>query len=162
MKYNFDEIIDRSNTTYSFKRDCLPEGAPKDSLSFFGCRYGFSFVLIPVIEALHQRIDRKIYGYTAYDPIQDVYEAVSGWFMRQYGWKNKRVEELSFSPGVVPALGFLIRALTEPRDGITHSAASILTHLQLKLKMQGRRVVNNPLIHDGNTYRWIILILKRN
>ena len=29
MKYNFDEIIDRSNT-YSFKRDCLPEGAPKE------------------------------------------------------------------------------------------------------------------------------------
>ena len=95
MKYNFDEIIDRSNT-YSFKRDCLPEGAPKDSLSFWVADMDFPCA-DPVIEALHQRIDRKIYGYTAYDN-QDVYEAVSGWFMRQYGWKIER-EELSLCDG---------------------------------------------------------------
>ena len=52
MKYNFDEIIDRSNT-YSFKRDCLPEGAPKDSLSFWVADMDFPCA-DPVIEALHQ------------------------------------------------------------------------------------------------------------
>ena len=54
MKYNFDEIIDRSNT-YSFKRDCLPEGAPKDSLSFWVADMDFPCA-DPVIEALHQRL----------------------------------------------------------------------------------------------------------
>lgn len=88
----------------------------------------------PVIEALHQRIDRKIYGYTAYDN-QDVYEAVSGWFMRQYGGKIER-EELSFSPGVVPALAFLIRALTWSREMESSFSGQYTTHLQLKLKMQ--------------------------
>ena len=53
MKYNFDEIIDRSNT-YSFKRDCLPEGAPKDSLSFWVADMDFPCA-DPVIEALHQK-----------------------------------------------------------------------------------------------------------
>ena len=148
MKYNFDEIIDRSNT-YSFKRDCLPEGAPKDSLSFWVADMDFPCA-DPVIEALHQRIDRKIYGYTAYDN-QDVYEAVSGWFMRQYGWKIER-EELSFSPGVVPALAFLIRALTEPGDGIIIQRP-VYYPFTIKIENAGRRVVNNPLIHDGNTYR---------
>ena len=148
MKYDFDEIIDRSNT-YSFKRDCLPEGAPKDSLSFWVADMDFPCA-DPVIEALHQRIDRKIYGYTAYDN-QDVYEAVSGWFMRQYGWKIER-EELSFSPGVVPALAFLIRALTEPGDGIIIQRP-VYYPFTIKIENAGRRVVNNPLIHDGNTYR---------
>lgn len=148
MKYNFDEIIDRSNT-YSFKRDCLPEGAPKDSLSFWVADMDFPCA-DPVIEALHQRIDRKIYGYTAYDN-QDVYEAVSGWFMRQYGWKIER-EELSFSPGVVPALAFLIRALTEPGDGIIIQRP-VYYPFTIKIENAGRRVVNNPLTHDGNTYR---------
>ena len=141
MKYNFDEIIDRSNT-YSFKRDCLPEGAPKDSLSFWVADMDFPCA-DPVIEALHQRIDRKIYGYTAYDN-QDVYEAVSG-------WKIER-EELSFSPGVVPALAFLIRALTEPGDGIIIQRP-VYYPFTIKIENAGRRVVNNPLIHDGNTYR---------
>ncbi len=107
----------------ALKRDCLPEGAPKDSLSFWVADMDFPCA-DPVIEALHQRIDRKIYGYTAYDN-QDVYEAVSGWFMRQYGWKIER-EELSFSPWSCSCACISDSGLNGAGRWNHHSAASIL------------------------------------
>ena len=47
---------------------------------------------------------------------------------------------------------FLIRALTEPGDGIIIQRP-VYYPLTIKIENAGRRVVNNPLIHDGNTYR---------
>lgn len=65
MKYNFDEVVDRKGT-YSCKLDQMPEGAPSDALSVWVA----DMVLpapSPYHGQLHERIDRKIFGYTIYD-----------------------------------------------------------------------------------------------
>ena len=61
MKYNFDEVVDRKGT-YSCKLDQMPEGAPSDALSVWVADMDFACAE-PIIRALHERIDRKIFGY---------------------------------------------------------------------------------------------------
>ena len=148
MIYNFDEIIDRSHT-YSFKRDCLPEGAPADCLSFWVADMDFSCAE-PIINALHKRIDRRIYGYTSYEN-EDVYNAVIGWFKRHYDWDIDK-DTLSFSPGVVPAFSILIQALTEPGDGVIIQRP-VYYPFTKKIENNGRKVVSNSLIYENGTYR---------
>lgn len=148
MIYDFNEMIDRSHT-YSFKKDYLPEGAPADCLSFWVADMDFPCA-DPIIQALHERIDRKIYGYTAYEN-NDVYDVVTGWFQKHYDWKIDR-SALSFSPGVVPAFAFLILALTEPGDGIIIQRP-VYYPFTKKIENNGRKVVNNPLIYENGSYR---------
>ncbi len=148
MTYDFDSIVDRSHT-YSFKKDCLPEGAPADCLSFWVADMDFPCA-DPIIQALHDRIDRKIYGYTSYEN-EDVYAAVTGWFKKHYNWEIDK-SSISFSPGVVPAFSFLIMALTEPGDGVIIQRP-VYYPFTKKIENNGRKVINNPLIYENGTYR---------
>ena len=65
MKYNFDEVIDRKGT-HAVKVERLPKGADKDSLALWVADMDFACAE-PILKALHERIDRKIFGYTMYD-----------------------------------------------------------------------------------------------
>ena len=62
MKYNFDEVIDRKGT-HAMKVERLPKGADKDSLALWVADMDFACAE-PILKALHERIDRKIFGYT--------------------------------------------------------------------------------------------------
>jgi cysteine-S-conjugate beta-lyase len=69
----------------------------------------------PVVKALQERAQHGIFGYTQSDPAY--LKAVTGWMKKRHGW---HVEEswIVPSPGVVPALHLLVRALTQPGDKI--------------------------------------------
>ena len=45
------------------------------------------------------------------------YDAVINWVKRRHGWEIKK-EWIMFSPGVVPAINMLVRALTQPGDKV--------------------------------------------
>ena len=84
MKYNFDEVIDRSGT-HAVKLEALPQGASDDVLSLWVADMDFPCAE-PIIEALHRRVDRRIFGYTLYNSAE-LLNAVTGWFHRRYGWE---------------------------------------------------------------------------
>ncbi|MDR2869464.1 MAG: hypothetical protein LBV04_03345, partial [Deferribacteraceae bacterium] len=65
MQYDFDKIIDRKGT-HSAKLEILPKDAPEDALSLWVADMDFACA-DPILEALHARVDRKIFGYTVYD-----------------------------------------------------------------------------------------------
>lgn len=65
----------------------------------------------PIIRALHERIDRKIFGYTVYDT-EECRGTVVQWFKRRYGWEESE-ENLFFCPGIVSAYAVLLNLLTE-------------------------------------------------
>ena len=148
MKYNFDELVDRAGT-YSCKLEALPEGAPKDAMSVWVADMDFACAE-PIIRALHERIDRRIFGYTIYDN-PDLKQAVTGWFRRRYDWEI-RPEDIFFSPGVVPALAFLLQALTEEGDGIVIQRP-VYYPFTNKIKGNRREVYNNALIYENGDYR---------
>ncbi|MCI8513608.1 MAG: pyridoxal phosphate-dependent aminotransferase [Lachnospiraceae bacterium] len=148
MKYDFDKAVDRLGT-FSMKLDCLPKNAPKDALSLWVADMDFPCAE-PVIRALHERVDRLIFGYTIYDS-EACKQAVIGWFKRRYDYEIAP-EELFYSPGIVPAIGFLLNMLSEEDDGIVIQRP-VYYPFTNKILGNGRKVVNNALIYEGGTYR---------
>lgn len=104
MKYNFDEVVDRRGTSAT-KVERMPEGSSEDALALWVADMDFPCAE-PILKALHERIDRKIFGYTIYDT-DECLSAVTDWFQRRYGWEEKK-ENLLFSPGIVSAYAVLL------------------------------------------------------
>ena len=66
-------------------------------------------------DALRQRVEHGVFGYTLVP--DSYYEATINWFSRRHAWQIKK-EWIQYIPGVVPALSVLVKALTEPGDGV--------------------------------------------
>lgn len=147
MIYDFDTPVDRRGT-HTCKLDQMPEGAPQDALSMWVADMDLPCAE-PIIRALHERIDRKIFGYTVYDN-EACKSAVTGWYKKRFGWELQ-AEDIFFSPGVVPALAFLINMLTEEGDGIIIQRP-VYYPFTNKILANKRQVSNNPLVRSGNTY----------
>ena len=147
MKYNFDELVDRRGT-HAVKLEVLPAAAPEDVLSLWVADMDFPCAE-PILTALHKRIDQRIFGYTGYDN-DEVKQAVYSWYQRRFGWEIDKTA-MFFSPGVVPAIAFLVNALTEEGDGIIIQKP-VYYPFGAKIEANHRRVVNNPLIRTGDTY----------
>lgn len=160
MRYDFDEIIDRKNTnsenvegfrSYMFSDEPdieLP--VPDDELIRMWVA-DMEFAVAPEIcEALQERIDKRIFGYTSvFD--SGYYDAFSGWCRKRYGWDFPR-EELVFSPGVIPALYELVELLTEPDEKVLFMTPSY-GFFRHACRYSGRQFVCSDLINDGGRFR---------
>ena len=163
MRYDFDEIIDRRNTnsenvegfrSYMFSDEPdieLP--VPDDELIRMWVA-DMEFAVAPEIcEALQERIDKRIFGYTSvFD--SGYYDAFSGWCRKRYGWDFPR-EELVFSPGVIPALYELVELLTEPDEKVLFMTPSY-GFFKHACRYSGRQFVCSDLINDGGHF-WVDL-----
>src|SRR5680860_1003002 len=112
MKYNFDEVIDRTNY-HSVKWDDLETtfgAVPKDVLPMWVADMEFRSPQ-PVIEAIKNAAEHGIYGYTSRP--DSYYQAIIDWMERRHSWKVKK-DWLAFSPGVVPALSLSLIHISEP------------------------------------------------
>lgn len=148
MKYNFDQIIDRRGTMAT-KVEKMPEGSAKDALPLWVADMDFPCAE-PILKALHERIDRKIFGYTLYNT-DECMNAVLGWFKKRYGWEEK-AENLFFCPGIVSAYAVLVNLLTKEGDGIVLQRP-VYYPFTIKAEKNGRVIVDNPLIYENGTYR---------
>ena len=145
-KYDFDKIVSRQGT-YSTKWERLPEGNEKDALPLWVADMDFP-TAEPILKALHERVDRGAFGYTYYS--DEVRSAVTGWFLKRYGWQVKN-EDLFSSPGLVTGIATMVNILTEEGDGVVIQPP--VYHLfARKIKGNMREVVNNPLILKGGRY----------
>lgn len=147
MTYNFNTPTDRIGT-HSIKVDALPAGAPPDALPLWVADMDLPCAE-PIIQALHDRVDRKLFGYTRYDN-DACKSAITGWYRRRFGWEIAK-GDIFYSPGVVPALAFLINCLTKEGDGIIIQKP-VYHPFTNKIEANHRNVLNNALIKKGNTY----------
>ncbi|BDY12509.1 MalY/PatB family protein [Hydrogenimonas cancrithermarum] len=144
---NFDRIIDRAGT-YSVKYDereakfgtddLLPLWVADMDLPSPEC----------VVQALQRRAGHPIYGYTVYP--DRFFEAIVRWMRQRHGWKIQR-ETIIPIPGVVPALDFLVTALTEPDDAILIQPPVYHPFFRLA-KNHGRRSLENRLRFENGRY----------
>lgn len=115
--YNFDEIVDRSNTN-SCKFDAVPmmnPDLPDDFISMWVADQDFACAP-PILEAMKRRIDRRILGYSVItDP--EYFPTVSNWMKKRHGWEV-RPSTFQFTSGVVTAVGVAVDLLTKEGDGI--------------------------------------------
>ena len=146
MKYNFDEIIDRSGTSAT-KMESLPKGCPDDALPLWVADMDFACAE-PILKALHERIDKKIFGYTMYDT-DECLGAVLNWYKKRYGWEEQK-ENLFFCGGIVSAYAVLLNLLTKEGEGVVIQRP-IYYPFTNKANSNGRQIVDSPLIYaDGN------------
>ena len=147
MKYDLDKIINRYKTG-SVKWDLADKIFGQDNvLPMWVADMDFEAPK-PVIDALVKRAKHGIYGYSAcMDPY---YDAVTGWMKKQHNW-NIQNDWIVFSPGVVPALNMLVKALSRPGEKIIVQQPVYYPFMKA-IENNNRKVLNNPLRLNGKRY----------
>lgn len=153
--YNFDEIVDRRGTN-ALKTDVLKE------------RYGSSD-LIPlwvadmdfksppaVTEFIIERAKHGIFGYTCAS--QEYYDSIINWVNRHHNWKIEQ-EWLSFIPGIVKGIAFVIDCFTTRDDKIIIQPP-VYHPFRIIPTMHHREVIDNPLILEAGQYNMDLEALK--
>ena len=114
MKYNFDEIIDRTNTNAVKLERCQALFGTENVLPLWVADMDFrtpDFIL----EAIHKRLEHPILGYTM-SP-RNFFELFIEWVRAHHNWQPER-KSVGFVPGIVPALALAVQCYTEPGDEI--------------------------------------------
>jgi cysteine-S-conjugate beta-lyase len=101
-----------------------------------------------VTESLKERLDHGIFGYTFVG--DGPAEAIAGWVKKRHGW-DIHTKWLQYSPGVVPAIGTIIQALTEPGDKVLVQSP-VYTPFFSMTEENGRVIENAPLLYENGTY----------
>ncbi|THE14166.1 pyridoxal phosphate-dependent aminotransferase [Bacillus timonensis] len=147
MKYNFDESINRLQTN-SVKWDEVENlFGDKEILPMWVADMDFKSPQ-PVIDALKERADHGIYGYTTRP--DSYYEATVGWMQRRHNWTIEK-DWIIFTPGVVPALGIIVQNFTNPGDKIIIQQPVYYPFMSV-IEKNGREIVNNPLRLENGRY----------
>ena len=144
MKYNFDEIIPRRNTN-SVKWD---EAAQDDIIPLWVADMDFR-VLPQITEALRQRVDHGVFGYTHVP--DSYYESVIRWFKDQHGLQGVKPSDIIYTSGVVPAISAIVRGLTLPGDKVLVQTP-VYNCFFSSIRNQGCMVEENHLVYKNNTY----------
>ena len=107
-KYNFDEYIERRNTS-SMKWDLMGErfGDP-DLLPYWVADMDFKSPP-EVIEAIEEKLKHGVLGYPTVK--ESLIESVVNWEKTRHGWSFDK-SAVTWAPGVVGGLAFAIEAYT--------------------------------------------------
>ena len=145
MPTNFDEIIDRKNTS-CLKYDFAAErGYPADILPFWVADMDFR-APAPVIAAIKERADHGIFGYTQVK--DDYFTVLQNWFQTRHNWTIER-RDLIVTPGVVFAVAAAIRTFTNPNDSVLIQPPVYYPFANM-IRQNGRTIIDNPLrLADG-------------
>lgn len=146
-KYNFDTVIDRRGTS-SMKYEGLDAVFGRHDVSPLWIA-DLDFAVCPdIVKTLRQRLDHPILGYFACP--DSYWNAVMSWLERRHGLKTER-EQLAFIPGVVKGIGYAVNFFSRPGDRIIIQPP-VYHPFRMVIEGNGRQVVENPLVFDGDNY----------
>lgn len=145
----FDDPIDRRGTRSSKwdKMDALFGVSADDGLAMWTADSDYPTAPC-VIEALRRAADFGVFGYTWEYP--EYLAAVQWWMQNRHGW-DIETDWVLTSQGLGNAIALCLDVWSAPGDGavifspIYHEFAS-------KIEKTGRKVVECPLVRDGDTY----------
>ncbi|MCR4426292.1 MAG: PatB family C-S lyase [Firmicutes bacterium] len=147
MVYDFDQVLDRRNTS-SMKWDGVVHRFGRaDILPLWVADMDFKAPQ-PVIDAIAERARHGVYGYT--DIPTSYHESVVSWVRRRHGW-DIQPEWMLSTPGVVPGLAVAIMAFTEPGDKVLIQSPVYPPFFSI-IRENGRELVNSQLVLAGDRY----------
>jgi len=149
MASSFDKVINRMNTD-SLKWDGMKERfglIPDDTLPMWVADMDF-LSPGPVIKALRERVEHGVFGYAS-DP-RSVFDAVAEWMERVHGW-TVDPSWIFTAPGVMPAIGMAIRALTSTGDKVVIMPPVYPPFFRI-VEDNERILVQVPLIEEKGYY----------
>lgn len=147
MVYNFDKVIDRTNTecikydqreTVFGRADVIPMWVA--DMDFPTADF--------IREAVIERAKGDVYGYTFREDAY--YESIVQWIERHHQWKTKR-EWMSFTPGVVNAFNMAVMGLTGEGDEIIIQPP-VYHPFFYAVNNHNRKLVQNALIDTEDGY----------
>lgn len=161
MAYQFDHIIDRRRTgsvkwdfiergaghEYEYKpvTGALPEEASR--LPLWVADMDFASPQ-PVIDALTARAQHGVFGYSKAP--DSYYETIVNWMQRRHNWAVK-TDWILTTPGVVPAINYIIQTFTQPDEGVIIQTP-VYHPFYSSIENNERRVVRNPLLVQDGRY----------
>lgn len=147
-RYNFDCVIDRRGTD-AIKIDRLDAVFGRHDLTPLWIA-DLDFAVCPQItEALLRRLQHPVLGYS--EAAASYWQSIIDWNRRRHGFGIAR-EELSFIPGVVKGIAYAVNYFTGRGDGVVIQPP-VYTPFRTVVEGNGRRVVENPIVFDGTSYR---------
>ena len=147
VKYNFDQVIDRSNSN-SIKFDAVEEVfGSKDIIPLWIADMDF---LSPpeVTQALRERVEHGIFGYV--QPSEQYFSSIINWLNNRHNWLVDK-ETISFVPGVVKGFAFAIDVFTDNKDKIIIKPP-VYPPFKGTTEDLEREIINNPLILENGQY----------
>ena len=152
-KYNFDEIIDRSDSNsqkYDAGRVYNPY-LPDEYIPMWVADMDFA-VPQPILDAMKARIDKRILGYANYtSTLSDGYfDAISSWLKRRHSVEAKR-ENIAFFASIINASREAIAQMSSDGDGVMYFVPGY-PWITETVKEFNRKIVQLPLKHDDTGY----------
>ena len=147
-KYDFDQIIDRSNTN-SIKVEAVEEVfGSKDVIPLWVADMDF---LSPpeVTKAMKHRVEHGIFGYV--EPNEQYFNSIINWLKDRHNWTVDQ-ESITFIPGVVKGFAFAIDVFTKDNDKIIIQPP-VYPPFKGTTEDLNREIVNNPLILENGQYK---------
>jgi cystathionine beta-lyase len=146
MKYDFDTIIDRRDTScvkYDLRGKLFGR---EDILPMWVADMDFPVAGF-ILDAISDRLKHPILGYTFRS--DRFAESVSSWLARRHHWKVE-TDAIGFSPGIVPALNMCILEFTDPGDRVVVQPPVYFPFFSA-VRNHGRELLCNQLVKiDGN------------
>ena len=141
--WDFDEVVDR-NGTWSIKYGRASEGQIPMWIA------DMDFRTAPAVSsALKERLNRDVMGYT-FTP-DEYYQSILHWEQEMHHWEVEK-DWVAYCPGVITAINQAYLTFTEPGDSIV-VMPPVYNLFKLYAERLGRRVIDNPLLFDGECYR---------
>ncbi|MBB6461001.1 MalY/PatB family protein [Flammeovirga kamogawensis] len=147
MNYNFNKPIDRLSTDsvkYGLRKvlfgteDIIPLWVADMDLP----------TAPEITAALVERMQHPIYGYTLQGDL--FWESAINWIKKRHNWDIKK-HEFTFTPGIVPAIGLLIQALSNQNERVA-IFSPVYGPFKDNIIGTGRTLVDIPLINQNNFY----------
>ncbi len=142
MQYDFDQVRERRGSDSvkwkKYGNEVLPLWVA--DMDFISAE--------PIQRDLRQRVDHGFFGYT--QPSQELCLVIQERMKRIYQWKIQEAE-LFFLPGLVAGLNLSFYAFAGPEDEILIQPP-VYPHFIKDPVIHGRRVVDPPLVQNGDTY----------
>lgn len=143
MQYNFDQVIDRSNTgsiKWHYEDDTIPLWVA--DMDFKAAQ--------PIMDSITKVVDHGILGYTK--QTDALYDAIINWHSSRYGLTLSK-ENILFSPGVVPSISLMLNLFTEVGDAVLINDP-IYTPFVTKTKLNGCKVISSALKEVNGRYEF--------
>lgn len=147
MKYNFDEVIDRSNNRSSKYDERLKKFGTEDVIPLWVADMDFKTAQ-PIIDACKKKAEEGIWGYTSRPA--SYFEAVQEWEEKYYGWKPE-TSHMSWCLGVVQTMAALMKIYTMPGDKVLIQTPVYSEFYDIPEAI-GRVVVENPLVEENGSW----------
>lgn len=141
--WNFDEVVDRSGT-WSIKYGRASEGQIPLWIA------DMDFRTAPAVSAaLKERLNRDVMGYT-FTP-DEYYQSIIHWEKEMHDWEVEK-DWAAYCPGVITSINQAYLTFTQPGDSIV-VMPPVYNLFRMYAERLGRRVIDNPLLFDGEHYR---------